>query len=237
MTRTLAENLVVLIVTGLLVVAIAVAFGGCNQPDWPMDWPDATLVPTPEPKPVPPKPKPRPRPKPPVPKPISFDLPKIDWQATAVSLRNAYHVAAAKVANEKPIVGRVRYLVVYTADDCPACADMEPVFQKIKADGWQIVVANIDDPPAWTEGYRPKAVPQIIVGEDGKNVREWYGAVPYDDLKKALLGDPDTPPRQPVTHNGPLSPAAESHGERTTEKQAGNGKTNAGCPGGKCSRR
>lgn len=79
-----------------------------------------------------------------------------------------------------------RELLVFTADWCPACRQMEPVVGRLQRDGFPVRKVNVDREPAWARRYTVTALPTFLALEAGKPCARVAGATTETALRRML---------------------------------------------------
>ncbi len=90
---------------------------------------------------------------------------------------------APKTETEPVVIGRSMRLSTYTAKWCLACKKMETVFDRLRDDGYQIVIIDADNP---SDGFQPKEIPLTALFDGDDFLGQWVGMVSEEELRQAL---------------------------------------------------
>ena len=75
-------------------------------------------------------------------------------------------------------------LVDFSATWCSPCKALEPVIEKVAAEGVVVFKVDIDDCPKLVERFSIRSVPTVAAFKDGKLVNKTVGLVNKDALVK-----------------------------------------------------
>ncbi len=87
---------------------------------------------------------------------------------------------------EEIIIGRQMHIVAYTAEWCSVCKEMKPVWAEIEKEGSRVQYADIDHPPVWAIGYKPKQIPITALFDGAEFQCQWLGKVEAQELRDSL---------------------------------------------------
>lgn len=77
-------------------------------------------------------------------------------------------------------------IVDFFSSHCNPCKMMEPLVDKIQADGIKVIRIDVDDNPEIAEYFQVMSVPTFIGMKNGKEVIRKAGAMPEAELRKLL---------------------------------------------------
>ena len=80
-------------------------------------------------------------------------------------------------------------VVDFWAEWCVPCKRLGPTIESLASDyAGRVTVGklNVDDNPSMTIKYQIRSIPAVLIFKNGDVVESVIGAVPKDDLKKAL---------------------------------------------------
>lgn len=110
-------------------------------------------------------------------------------------------------------------LLVFAADWCPACRQMEPALGRLRREGFRVREVNVDREPEMTRRYGVTALPTFLVIADGKLRGRTVGATTEASLRRMLW---PSEPRQDSTAEN-----AEHAEERTSQRNSANSAPSA----------
>ncbi len=100
-----------------------------------------------------------------------------------------------------------RIYLHFSSDHCGACRVLQPLVEELKLEGWAIRSIDTEKDKSTRDRWHVRAIPTLIVVENGVEVDRIEGTLPRHDLRKRLAGNTSvqvttkepTPPR-----NAPL---------------------------------
>jgi Trypsin-like peptidase domain/Thioredoxin len=85
-----------------------------------------------------------------------------------------------------------RTILHFSEDNCGACRAMQPLIDSLNAEGWVIRSIDAEKERVTRDRWRVRAIPTLIVLENGAEVDRIEGTLPMVDLRKRLTGN-ETP--------------------------------------------
>lgn len=87
------------------------------------------------------------------------------------------------------IKGKIPAIVDFWAEWCPPCRLIAPIFEKISAEykgRLKFAKVNVDENRNLAEKYEIKAIPSLVVFDNGKEIERIMGALKEEHLKAKI---------------------------------------------------
>ncbi len=81
-----------------------------------------------------------------------------------------------------------RTIVQFGSRGCPACRTIQPLMEKLQAEGWAIRYIDTERDPLTAERFHVLQLPTLIVVERGSEVDRIVGSLPDAQLRRRLTG-------------------------------------------------
>ena len=102
-------------------------------------------------------------------------------------------MAAAKLTTEnfeqEVLKSEVPVLIDFWAPWCGPCRMLSPVIEEIseEAEGFKVMSVNTDDEPELALRFGIRAIPTLIVVQNGQVVNQSVGVIPKDDILDMVI--------------------------------------------------
>ena len=75
----------------------------------------------------------------------------------------------------------------FSATWCGPCQTFKPVMNEIASEGYSVQFIDIDQSSALAESYNVRAVPTVVIEENGSEVDRFIGSIPKQMVLEKLL--------------------------------------------------